>query len=102
MAIFWSQDFGADCLDIMSRDGDLRVLADTIERQPPGNVNFALRDSRERIWVAVSRNQSRLRGGRIEHLRIDEQGEVRHPETFGPANLGRVRGPMVYLNKLFS
>ncbi|HXS98151.1 MAG TPA: SMP-30/gluconolactonase/LRE family protein [Candidatus Limnocylindrales bacterium] len=47
-------NFGSDCLEIMSRDGESRVLADTIDGRPIGKVNFVLRDSRDRIWVTVS------------------------------------------------
>src|SRR5271165_3764809 len=47
-------NFGTDCLEIMTRDGDSRVLADTIDGAPIGKVNFALRDSRDRIWVTIS------------------------------------------------
>jgi gluconolactonase len=47
-------NFGTDCLEIMSRDGASRVLADSIEGEPIGKVNFVLRDSRDRIWVTIS------------------------------------------------
>jgi len=47
-------NFGTDCLEIMSRDGDSRVLADSIDGEPAGKVNFVLRDSRDRIWITVS------------------------------------------------
>lgn len=47
-------NFGTDCLEIMSRDGSSRVLADTIDGAPIGKVNFVLRDSRDRIWITVS------------------------------------------------
>jgi sugar lactone lactonase YvrE len=47
-------NFGTDCLEIMSRDGCSRVLADTIDGEPIGKVNFVLRDSRDRIWITVS------------------------------------------------
>ena len=47
-------NFGTDCLEQMTRDGAVRVLADTIEGQPVGKVNFVLRDSRDRIWITVS------------------------------------------------
>jgi sugar lactone lactonase YvrE len=51
---FLIANFGTDCLEVMSRDGDSRVLADTIDGQPIGKVNFVLRDSRDRLWVTVS------------------------------------------------
>jgi gluconolactonase len=47
-------NFGTDCLEIMSRDGSSRVLADTIDGEPIGKVNFVLRDSKGRVWITVS------------------------------------------------
>jgi len=47
-------NFGTDCLEIMSRDGSTKVLADSIEGEAIGKVNFVLRDSKERIWITVS------------------------------------------------
>ena len=47
-------NFGTDCLEIMSRDGATRVLADSIDGQPIGKVNFVLRDSKDRVWITVS------------------------------------------------
>jgi sugar lactone lactonase YvrE len=38
----------------MSRDGSSRVLADTIDGQAIGKVNFVLRDSKDRLWVTIS------------------------------------------------
>jgi sugar lactone lactonase YvrE len=38
----------------MSRDGATRVLADSIDGEPIGKVNFVLRDSRDRIWITVT------------------------------------------------
>jgi gluconolactonase len=51
---FLIANFGTDCLEVMTRDGNSRVLADTIDGQPIGKVNFVLRDSRDRIWVTIS------------------------------------------------
>jgi gluconolactonase len=51
---FLIANFGTDCLEVMSRDGKSKVLADTIDGQPIGKVNFVLRDSRDRLWVTVS------------------------------------------------
>jgi sugar lactone lactonase YvrE len=51
---FLIANFGADCLEVMSRDGNSRILADSIDGQAIGKVNFVLRDSRDRIWVTVS------------------------------------------------
>jgi len=51
---FLISNFGTDCLETMTRDGDSRVLADSIDGQPVGKVNFVLRDSKDRIWITVS------------------------------------------------
>src|SRR5438093_7537458 len=51
---FLISNFGTDCLELMSRDGTSRVLADSIDGQPIGKVNFVLRDSKNRIWITVS------------------------------------------------
>jgi gluconolactonase len=51
---FLISNFGTDCLETMTRDGDTRVLADRIDGQPVGKVNFVLRDSRDRVWITVS------------------------------------------------
>jgi len=47
-------NFGTDCLEVMSRDGETKVLADSIDGEPIGKVNFVLRDSHDRIWITVS------------------------------------------------
>ncbi len=47
-------NFGTDRLEVMTRRGDSRVLADHIDGQPIGKVNFVLRDSKNRIWITVS------------------------------------------------
>ena len=47
-------NFGTDCLELMSRDGTSRVLADNIDGKPIGKVNFVLRDSKDRVWITVS------------------------------------------------
>jgi gluconolactonase len=47
-------NFGTDCLELMSRDGATKVLADSIDGEPIGKVNFVLRDSQDRIWITVS------------------------------------------------
>ena len=51
---FLIANFGTDCLEVMSRDGESKVLADSIDGQPIGKVNFVLRDSKDRLWVTVS------------------------------------------------
>jgi gluconolactonase len=47
-------NFGTDCLEVMTRDGDTRVLADSIDGEAIGKVNFVLRDSKDRIWITIS------------------------------------------------
>src|SRR5688572_5278127 len=51
---FLISNFGTDCLEVMSRTGASRVIADHIDGAPIGKVNFVLRDSRDRIWITVS------------------------------------------------
>jgi gluconolactonase len=51
---FLIANFGTDRLEVMSRDGASKVLADTIDGEPIGKVNFVLRDFRNRIWITVS------------------------------------------------
>jgi len=51
---FLIANFGTDCLEVMSRDGRSKTLADTIDGQAIGKVNFVLRDSKDRLWVTVS------------------------------------------------
>src|SRR5437763_909913 len=38
----------------MTREGETRVLADRIDGESIGKVNFVLRDSKDRIWITVS------------------------------------------------
>ena len=47
-------NFGTDVLEVMTRTGETRVLYDSIDGQPIGNVNFVLRDSKDRIWLTIS------------------------------------------------
>jgi Gluconolactonase len=47
-------NFGTDCLEIMKRTGETKVLFDTIDGKPIGKVNFVLRDSKDRIWITVT------------------------------------------------
>ena len=51
---FLIANFGTDCLEVMSRDGNSTILADSIDGQPIGKVNFVLRDSKDRLWVTIS------------------------------------------------
>src|ERR1700687_2802702 len=47
-------NFGTDRLDVMTLTGKSHVLADTIDGEEIGKVNFVLRDSKDRIWITVS------------------------------------------------
>jgi sugar lactone lactonase YvrE len=51
---FLIANFGTDRLELMTRDGASRVLADTLDGREIGKVNFVLRDSRDRLWVTIS------------------------------------------------
>ena len=64
---FLISNFGTDRLEIMSRDGRSTVLADEIDGEPIGKVNFVLRDSQDRIWVTVSTRKTNW----MEALRTD-------------------------------
>lgn len=134
-------NFGTDCLEVMTRDGSTRILADRIDGEPIGKVNFVLRDSRDRIWITVSTriknwmhalrtdladgyiaryeagkfrivadgfhftNEIRwdaaeeflyvveTTGGCISRLRVDDQGNLRNREIFGPRRLGKGAWP---------
>jgi sugar lactone lactonase YvrE len=160
---FLIANFGTDRLEVMTRDGSSRVLADSIEGEAIGKVNFALRDSKDRIWVTISTkiknwmhalrtdladgylaryedgafrivadgfhftNEIRFdareeflyvvetTGGCITRLRIDERGDAKDREIFGPSSLGKgawpdgiafdsygnLWGTLVYSDKLF-
>lgn len=47
-------NFGTNRLEVMTRGGETRMLADAIDGVPIGKVNFVLRDSKDRIWLTVS------------------------------------------------
>src|SRR3954463_9438427 len=51
---FLIANFGTDRLEVMSRSGDSRVLADKLDGREIGKVNFVLRDSKDRLWVTIS------------------------------------------------
>jgi len=62
-------NFGTDCLELMTRTGETKVLIDRVDGQPIGKVNFVLRDTRDRLWVTVStqiRNWMEAASRRIE------------------------------------
>jgi gluconolactonase len=47
-------NFGTDCLELMTRKGETKVLIDQVDGKPIGKVNFVLRDTKDRLWVTVS------------------------------------------------
>jgi sugar lactone lactonase YvrE len=47
-------NFGTDVLEVMTRDGQSRIICDSIDGMSLGKVNFVLRDSRNRLWITVS------------------------------------------------
>ena len=156
-------NFGTDRLEVMTRDGESKVLADSIDGEAIGKVNFVLRDSRDRVWVTISTkiknwmhalrtdlkdgylvlyengtfrivaegfgftNEIRFdakeeflyivetTGGCISRMRVDDKGNLKDREVFGPVNLGKgawpdgiafdtfgnLWGTMVYSDKLF-
>ena len=62
-------NFGTDCLELMTRTGETKVLIDKVDGQPIGKVNFVLRDTKDRLWVTVStqiRNWMEAASRRVE------------------------------------
>ena len=51
---FLIANFGTDRLELMTRSGESKVLADRLEGCEIGKVNFVLRDSKDRLWVTIS------------------------------------------------
>lgn len=51
---FLISNFGTDRLERMTRTGETIVMADSIEGEEIGKVNFVLRDSKDRIWITIS------------------------------------------------
>ena len=47
-------NFGTDVLEVMTRDGQTRLLYDSIDGKPIGKANFVLRDRQNRIWLTIS------------------------------------------------
>ncbi len=75
-------NFGTDRLEIMTRDGALRVLVDRIDGAPIGKVNFVLRDSRDRIWLTISTRITNWMTAMSPHVRdgyvaLYDQGRLR-------------------------
>jgi gluconolactonase len=73
-------NWGTDSVEVMTREGQVRRLFDTIDGQPLGKANFVLRDSRGRVWLTVTTRMqpwtdsinARARDGYI--ALIDEKG----------------------------
>ena len=73
-------NIGTDRVEYLARNGESRVLLDSLDGKPMGKVNFVLRDSQERLWVTVSTRvspwpdaiRSNLADGYI--VLIDERG----------------------------
>lgn len=75
-------NFGTDRLELMTRDGQTRVLVDTIDGAPIGKVNFVLRDSRDRIWLTISTRTRNWMTSVNPHIRdgyvaLYDQGRLR-------------------------
>ena len=47
-------NFGTDCLEVMKRTGETKVLLDRVDGKKIGKVNFVLRDSKDRLWITVT------------------------------------------------
>ncbi len=47
-------NFGTDVLEVMTRQGQTRLMYDTLDGRPIGKVNFVLRDSKNRLWLTIS------------------------------------------------
>ena len=47
-------NFGTDALELMTREGESRLLYDSMDGKPLGKTNFTLCDSQDRIWFTVT------------------------------------------------
>ena len=73
-------NWGSDSVEVMTRDGKVRRLFDSIDGRPLGKANFVLRDRRGRVWLTVTTRMqpwtdsinARARDGYI--ALIDERG----------------------------
>jgi sugar lactone lactonase YvrE len=73
-------NWGSDSVEVMTREGRVRRLFDSIDGRPLGKANFVLRDSRGRVWLTVTTRMqpwtdsinARARDGYI--ALIDDQG----------------------------
>lgn len=75
-------NFGTDRLELMTRAGQSRVLADSIDGAPIGKVNFVLRDRRGRIWLTIStriRNWMRAMSPNVSdgYIALYDEGRLR-------------------------
>ena len=73
-------NWGTEAVEVMTRDGRLRRLFDSIDGRPLGKANFVMRDRRGRVWLTVTTRMqpwtdsinARARDGYI--ALIDERG----------------------------
>jgi gluconolactonase len=73
-------NWGTDSVEVMTRDGKVRRLFDSIDGRPLGKANFVLRDRQGRVWLTVTTRMqpwtesinARARDGYI--ALIDERG----------------------------
>ena len=73
-------NFGTDCLEVMKRTGETKVLMDSVDGKEIGKVNFVLRDSKDRLWITVTTRLSSWLEALVPDLddgyliRFDERG----------------------------
>lgn len=73
-------NFGTDCLEVMKRTGETKVLFDTIDGKEIGKVNFVLRDSKDRLWITITTKKKNWIDALVPDLedgyiaRYDERG----------------------------
>ncbi|MGD1832745.1 MAG: SMP-30/gluconolactonase/LRE family protein [Sphaerochaetaceae bacterium] len=73
-------NFGTDCLEVMKRTGETKVLMDTVDGKKIGKVNFVLRDSKDRLWITVTTRLTNWLDALVPDLddgyiiRFDERG----------------------------
>jgi gluconolactonase len=75
-------NFGTDVLEVMTRDGQTRLLYDSIDGKPIGKVNFVLRDRKNRIWLTISTRiknwMTAISPGIADgYIALADQGELR-------------------------
>ena len=73
-------NFGTDCLEIMKRTGETKILFDNIDGKEIGKVNFVLRDSKDRLWITITTRKKNWIDALVPDLmdgyiaRYDERG----------------------------